>query len=482
MKRSYSFYLSILTGFLILLASSETIAQDNKPNKRLAGSWAGSLSVQGVELRLVANISFNENDSMIVTFDSPDQGVKEIPSSKVVLSNDSIFISVKKIGGKFSGKIQPDFTALDGNWNQSGMSFPLKLAHQDKPFILNRPQEPKPPLPYRSVDVTFSNPQAGIDLAGTLTIPEKEGIYPVAILVSGSGPQNRDEELLGHKPFLVLADYLTRQGIAVLRYDDRGVGKSGGIFKTATTCDFATDAEAAIEFLKKRQGIDSTRIGIIGHSEGGLIAPIVASSRVDVAFIVLMAAPGLTGERILLTQSALISAAEGSDEVSIRAAEKINGDIYSVLKKNRDNDRAATKIRALFASADKKYAADTSYHKMSETELTLQIETLTSPWFRCFLTLDPEPWLSKVKCPILAINGSLDLQVSPRENLEAIEKAMIFGGNSSYVIEEIPGLNHLFQTANTGSPAEYNKIEETISPVALELIGKWIHTSLPGLK
>ncbi len=482
MKRSFSLYVFILTVFLMFSASLVTIAQDNKSNKQLSGSWAGALSVQGVELRLVANISFNENDSMIVTFDSPDQGVKEIPSSKVVFRNDSIFISVKKIGGKFSGKIQPDFTALDGSWNQSGMLFPLKLAHLDKPFILNRPQEPKPPLPYRSVDVTFPNSQAGIDLAGTLTMPEKEGIYPVAILVSGSGPQNRDEELLGHKPFLVLADYLTRQGIAVLRYDDRGVGKSGGIFKTATTYDFATDAEAAVEFLKKRQDIDSTRIGIIGHSEGGLIAPIVASSRSDVAFIVLMAAPGLTGERILLTQSALISAAEGNDEVSVKAAEKMNRDIYSVLKKNHDNERAATKIRALFASADKKYSTDTSYHKMSETELNLQIETLTSPWFRCFLTLDPEPWLSKVKCPILAINGSLDLQVSPRENLEAIEKAMIFGGNSSYVIEELPGLNHLFQTANTGSPVEYNIIEETISPVALELIGKWIHTSLLGLK
>ena len=350
----------------------------------------------------------------------------------------------------------------------------ISFIKADSMITLNRPQEPKPPYPYRSEEVTFTKIGGGFDLAGTLTIPEKEGRYPVAILITGSGPQDRDEALSGHKPFLVLADYLTRQGIAVLRYDDRGVAKSGGIFKTATSFDFATDAESAIDFLKKRTDIDSLKIGLIGHSEGGIIAPIVASHRGDVAFIILMAGPGLTGEQILLLQSELISKAEKMDEKSIKANEKLSRDLYTVLKKNNDDAKAEQKLRALFAEIDKKNTRDTSYHKLTDAEISIQIKTVTSPWFRCFLTLNPEDYLSQVKCPLLAINGSLDLQVPPKENLQAIEKALIFGGNPRYTIEELPGLNHLFQHATTGSPAEYAKIEETISPSALVLIGNWI--------
>jgi pimeloyl-ACP methyl ester carboxylesterase len=415
---------------------------------------------------------------MIVTLDSPDQGAKDIPTSKVVIREDSVFISVKKIGGKFSGKIGPGFAFLDGKWSQGGMTFPLKLDRLEKPFTNNRPQEPKPPLPYRSTEVSFHNSQSGIDLSGTLTLPEKEGKYPVAILVTGSGPQNRDEELMGHKPFLLISDYLTRQGMAVLRFDDRGTGKSGGTFTTATTLDFAADANAAVEFLKTHPEIDTSRIGLIGHSEGGLVASIVASVRPDVAFIILMAAPGLTGEKILLTQAAQIAQAAGSSESDIKEAEKINKDIYTVLKKNSDNEQAAKKIRAIFVAFEKKHAADSGYRKISESALSGQIETLTSPWFRCYLTLNPEDYISKVKCPILAINGSLDLQVASKENLEAIEKALIFGGNPNYITEELPGLNHLFQTAKTGSPSEYGKIEETMSPLALELIGKWVEKNV----
>ena len=348
------------------------------------------------------------------------------------------------------------------------------MAQGDLEKILNRPQEPKPPFPYRSEEVTFKNNAAGIVLAGTLTLPEKDGRYPVAVLITGSGPQNRDEALMGHKPFLVLADWLTRQGIAVLRYDDRGVAKSGGDINPATTFDFATDAEAALEFLKNRKEIDSTKIGFIGHSEGGIIAPIIASRRHDVAFVVLMAGPGITGEQILLLQPALISKAEGQDEKSINANNKLSRDIYSVLKKNHDNAIAEKKLRRLIADSDKKNARDTSYHRLSEQEIKGQIKSLTSPWFRCFLTLNPEEFLSKVTCPLLAIAGSLDLQVPPEEDLHAIEKAMIFAGNSHYRVEEFPGLNHLFQHATTGSPAEYPKIEETISPEVLDMIGKWI--------
>ncbi len=459
---------------IALISPLITSAQISLSMKELKGTWSGALKIQGKQLRLVMNVMFSETDSLIVTFDSPDQGVLDLPTSKVVLEERLLDISADAIGGSFAGKVNEGIDSIAGSWKQGGMSFPIVLVREGKRVTLNRPQEPKPPFPYRIEEVTFPGTKGEFDLAGTLTLPENKGHYPVAILLSGSGPQNRNEELVGHKPFLLLADYLTRQGIAVLRYDDRGVAMSKGDFKSATSFDFATDAEAALDFLKHHPEIDTTRIGFIGHSEGGILAPIVASYRKDVAFIILMAGPGLTGEQILLLQSALISKSEGADESAIKINEKLSKDIYSILKKNRDNTRAAEKIRLLFADLDKKNAKDTSYHPMSKKEVNAQIESLTSPWFRCFLTLNPEEYLSKVTCPLLAINGSLDLQVPSKENLEAIEKALIFGGNSTYVTEELPGLNHLFQTAKTGSPSEYAKIEETISPTALELIGKWL--------
>ena len=464
-----SFFIALVSLVPVIGMSQEVISMKN-----LTGTWSGTLKFQTGQLLLVMNITFNEADSLVVTFDSPDQGAMNIPTSKIQLVNDSLFVFSKIIGGKFEGKINTEISSIPGSWTQGGMSFPLTLRRQEKRIILNRPQEPKPPFPYRLLEVTFPNTDGKFDLAGTLTIPEKDGRYPAAILITGSGPQNRDEELLGHKPFMVLADYLTRQGYAVLRYDDRGVAKSKGEFKNATTFDFAADATSALEFLKKRPEIDSTRIGFIGHSEGGLIAPVVASSRKDVAFVVLMAGPGLNGEQILLLQAALISKAEGEPDKNIKANDKLSKEMYSVLNKNSDNEKAGKKLRILIADFDRKNAKDTSYHAMSEAEINAQVESLTSPWFRCFLTFNPEDYLSKVTCPVLAINGSLDLQVPPKENLQAIEKALIFGGNSTYVVEELPGLNHLFQTATTGSPSEYSKIEETISPAALEVMEMWL--------
>jgi len=476
MKKNYSILKSVLIILSVIVWPSMMSAQDKGIDLR--GAWMGSIKVQGTELRLVMQVAFNETDSMIVTFDSPDQGAKGIPTSKVILRKDSVFITSKKIGGNFTGKINDDHSSIPGLWKQGGMSFPLIFNRQERPVIVNRPQEPKPPYPYRSEDISFTNASGGFDLAGTLTVPDQAGRYPAAILISGSGPQNRDEELAGHKPFMVLADYLTRLGMAVLRYDDRGVGRSGGSFNDATTADFATDAEAAVNFLKNRKDIDTTRIGFIGHSEGGTVAPIVASQRSDLAFLILMAAPGLPGEQILIMQSELISKAEGIDEKTIKTNEKLSRNIYSVLKKTNDNEKAGQKIKAIFIAADKKNASETASHHMTVEQINAQVETLTSPWFRSFLTLNPEEFLSKVKCPLLAINGSLDLQVPPRENLQAIEKAMIFGGNANYMVEELPGLNHLFQTAVTGSPTEYAKIEETISPAVLEIIGDWLKTNV----
>jgi len=470
--------LVIFTRFLVLLAVTilqfTVYGQGSEILKSLSGSWMGNIKIQTMEMPIVMNVSASPTDSLTITFDSPSQGVKGIATSKVRCDTDSIIVEVKSIASIFSGKFNANNDTITGSWKQSGFSFPLIMARLEKKFILNRPQEPKPAYPYDTTNVVFKNKKDGIDLAGTLTTPRSGVPFPAVILLTGSGPQNRNEELLGHKPFLVISDWLTRQGIAVLRYDDRGVGKSGGDFSVATTFDFANDAEAALDFLKLQPEVDTGKIGFLGHSEGGMIAPVVASRRTDVAFIVLMAGPGLTGEQILYLQSALISKAEGMDEKTIKANEKLSKDIYTVLKKNKDNTKAEQKIRKLFASYDKKHIADSGYQSIPETRIAAQIKTTTSPWFHCFLTFDPVEYLSMVKCPVLAINGELDLQVPPEENLLAIEKALIFGGNSNYEIKELKGLNHLFQTAKTGSPTEYSKIEETIAPVALETMSRWI--------
>ncbi|MDQ1274798.1 MAG: uncharacterized protein QG610_370, partial [Euryarchaeota archaeon] len=325
----------------------------------------------------------------------------------------------------------------------------------------------------------YENKEAGIRLAGTLTLPQSEGPFPAVILISGSGQQNRDEEILGHRPFLVLSDYLTRRGIAVLRVDDRGVGGSTGDFSQATTEDFARDVLAGIDCLKSREDIDSTRIGLIGHSEGGLIAPIVASSSSDVAFIVMMAGPGITGEEILYLQSDLIFRAEGVDNETIARNNALMKSIYSVIKEEQNDDIAAEKLQKLImdevANMSEEEKKNSGYSEEAlEAQVNAQVQNLISPWMRSFLTYDPAPTLMKVTCPVLAINGEKDLQVPPEENLQAIEEALKAGGNRDYTVKELPGLNHLFQTAQTGSPSEYSKINETVSPVALELIGDWI--------
>ncbi|MCZ8215835.1 MAG: alpha/beta hydrolase, partial [Cyclobacteriaceae bacterium] len=281
------------TLLLTLLVSLTTLAQG------INGQWNGLLKVQGTQLRVVFNIKQTEN-GLSATLDSPDQGAKGIPTTASSFENGVLKIAIANLTVEYEGTLGSD-NIIVGTFKQAGQTFPMNLSKEkvEKEKIV-RPQEPAKPYPYYSEDVTFENKSAGISLAGTLTLPKKEGIFPVVILISGSGPQNRDEELMGHKPFLVLSDHLTKNGIAVLRYDDRGTALSKGDFKTATSADFATDVEAAMAYLKTRKEINKKKIGLIGHSEGGLIAPMVASRSKDVSFIVLLAGPGIPGDSILL--------------------------------------------------------------------------------------------------------------------------------------------------------------------------------------
>jgi uncharacterized protein len=345
-------------------------------------------------------------------------------------------------------------------------------------FELKRPQTAKESLPYLEKQVIFKNVFANISLAGTLTLPDTIGKYPAMLLVSGSGPQDRDESIFGHSPFAVLADYLTRKGIAVLRYDDRGVGESEGNFGTATTTNFANDAYAAIHYLKSCKEINPKIIGIIGHSEGGIIAPMVANRVSDLAMIVLVAAPGLTGEEILYRQAGTSFKSSGENRKLIEFIRQLAKDTYQIIKDEPDNKIATSKLQLLYDKTWMETDGDLlkQLERMGETIISMnkKIPVLLSPWFRNFLSLDPVSILSKVKCPVLAIIGEKDMQVSADENLLAIENALVKGGNKNITIKKLIDLNHLLQTAETGLPGEYGKIEETISPSALHLISEWI--------
>lgn len=439
----------------------------------ITGIWNGILKVQGMQLRLVFNISKTDN-GYNATMDSPDQGAKGIPVTTVCFENAKLLLKIDNAGILYEGLYEED--SIAGTFKQAGLAVPMnlsrKMAEKQKVF---RPQEPLKPYTYYEEEVTFENRQAGITLAGTLTLPKKEGKFPVVVLISGSGPQNRDEELFGHKPFLVLADYLTKNGIAVLRYDDRGTASSKGDFNTATTYDLSTDTEAAVEYLKTRKEINKKQIGLVGHSEGGIIAPMLASRSKDIAFIVMLAGPGVSIDELLYKQQELIGKASGMSDEDIKKTKTINQGIFELIKHSNDTAKLKTDLTAYLQKVMKEDTIIKRPEGMSNEDIIRQqVSQIASPWMSYFIKYDPAVSLRKVKCPVLAINGEKDLQVSPEENLEAIRIALSEGKNKKSTIKTIPGLNHIFQTCETGAPMEYGKIEETFSPVAMMEVSNWI--------
>jgi fermentation-respiration switch protein FrsA (DUF1100 family) len=435
----------------------------------IIGNWQGVLKVSGVELRIVFTIQ--EKDGVLsATMDSPDQGVTNIPTSEVILENDHLIIKAAALGGIYEGQLESD-TGIAGTWTQRGAAYPLELLKTPTATGSKRPQEPKGPFPYHEEDVEYANPKDHVKLAGTLTFPKSQGPFPAVLLIAGSGPQDRNGTVFGHKPFWVLADHLTRKGIAVLRFDERGVGASTGDNSRLTTPDLAQDVLAGVEYLKTRDKIDGKQIGLVGHSEGGIIAPMVAAQCAHIRFVVMMAGTGLTGEQILFMQGALIQEANGASKEAIETNRLQQEQIFQVLKEETDENTMADRIRAILLT----HVPNSAQHREAAIkQIDAQLKQLLSPWFRFFLTHDPRADLTKVRCPVLAINGELDLQVPPQENLSAIEQALKSGGNRDVTVRELSQLNHLFQTARTGSVSEYAKIEETLSPLALETITEWI--------
>lgn len=465
----------ILAGSLgSILVPEEVATALHAPG--IAGDWNGALEVGGTRLRLVLHLRSQPDGKLTGTLDSIDQSANGLLLENVRLEAGKLSLEMRIAAASFQGELNAAGTEISGTWKQGGAELPLRLTRGA--LELRRPQEPVKPYPYEEREVTYDSLAPGVRMAGTLTVPPNARKAPALLLVQGSGNHNRDEQVFGHRPFLVLADYLTRKGFVVLRADKRGVGKSTGVFATATTADFADDALGAVQFLKRQPEIDPARIGILGHSEGGTVGPIAAARSKDVAFLVLMAGMGLSGEEILFRQAELMLKVAGAAEEAVRRERAVQTMVFKVVKQEKDASAAEKRLRKEFQNLtpEEKQAIG------GDAGVQSQIQIVNSPWFRSLLTLDPAPYLRKVKCPVLALNGSKDLQVPAKEDLEAIGRALKEAGNPDYTLKELPGLNHLFQHCTTGLPAEYQSIEETIAPEALTAIAEWLesHTRSTG--
>ena len=442
--------------------------------------WKGVCDTPGVALDFVVVFKpAAERGQYTATIDIPVQMAKGLPLIDVVLSDTDLrFTIAPPAGAVFELKRAADDKTATGELKQHGMTFPVRMQRiteeEAKSVGPPRPQTPKPPFPYTQRDVTYENPKDGTKLAGTLTLPEGPGPHPAVLLITGSGAQDRDETIFGHKPFFVLADHLTRHGIAVLRVDDRGVGGSTGAKPDVTTADFATDVQAGIAFLKQQHEIDGRRIGLIGHSEGGTIAPLVAAESHDVACIVLLAGPGLPGDKLLILQNeALLKAAGAAPEVIKRHTDAHRA-VHECVARKVDEDTLRKAVQELVTVQLSPPGGPEPTSEQIDGATKLGMSQFASSWVRWFLSHDPRETLRKVKYPVLALGGSVDLQVPAKENLPEIEKALKAGGNTDVTTKELPGLNHLFQEAKTGQVAEYATIDQTFSPTALDVLTTWL--------
>jgi uncharacterized protein len=469
------FKLLCFVALLVVLAAPLVSAPAD-----VSGTWLGTLEAQGMKLRIVFKVDAKTDGTLAATLSSPDQGPGTYPCSSVKWEQNRLTIEIEKLTVVCSGEMQDAGATWKATFSQGGQSFPLvfkRVKDDDAALAASvpkaRPQDPQKPYPYREEDVVCRNALAGFDLAGTLTLPQGAGPFPAVVLITGSGAQDRNEEIFNHRPFLVLADYLTRRGIAVLRLDDRGVGKSGGkdLAAVSTTLDFVGDIAAAVAFLRTRGDIAQDKIGLCGHSEGGCIGPMLAAQDKGIAFVVMMAGLGTSGVECLLAQEARGMELEGTPAAEIKLLTEVNADMYKAVNAEPDNEKALQKMRAIFAAVKPKLSEKTR----AEAESGMSgVAVMTKPWFRYFLKYDPAPYLQKVACPVLVLNGGKDCQVIATDNLPAVEKWLKKGGNTRYTVKLFPEMNHLFQSCKTGAVSEYLQIDETVAPIVLQTIGDWI--------
>jgi len=471
---------AVRSALSLCILSTSTIrtpaTADDPPAKKvvagdLKGNWLGTIEAGGVKLRLAFVVQATPKDELSAKLVSIDQGNAEVPVDSVELKDDKVSLAVKKIAGSLEGTLNPRSGEISGQWKQGSRAVAIILKKVDVLPVVKRPQEPRKPYPYLEEEVTFKNVKHDVTLQGTLTLPMGKGPFPAVVLISGSGPQNRDEELFDHRPFLVLADALTRRGIAVLRFDDRDFGKPAETLK-ATSAELSEDVLAGVKFLRSRSEIAATKIGLIGHSDGGVIAPMLAAREKDIAFVVMIAGAGLPGDAILRLQSEALNRYAGANEATLEKDRAQSQRIFDIVRSEPDDDAARKKIEAVFQESPTE--GDAKKDDASKVARDREIEILLTPWYRYFIAYDPRPALTKVTCPVLALIGEKDFQVPPRENLPIIQAALKEGGNRDFLVKELPALNHLLQPCKTGMLDEYATIELTMDPSALKLIGDWI--------
>jgi uncharacterized protein len=453
--------LTIFAFFLFSIAGSS--------QQSIIGSWTGELDIQGMKLPLVFNIKEKEN-TITATLDSPKQGAKDIPVSKATFVNNELEIEVANIDLLYKGKLTNN--KIEGIFTQGNMELPLVLSPMKEvgDFVLKRPQTPKAPFDYHTEEVSFENASDKNTLAGTISIPKDKKNFPIVIMITGSGVQNRDEELFGHKPFAVIADDFAKKGIATLRIDDRGAGGSSKGAKSPTMVNFATDINAAVEFLTQK---GYTNIGLLGHSEGGMIAPMVATTNKKVKFIISMAGPATKIEDLMNLQI------EKGGLLSGEKPEKVKLDVAMSRKAfhfmtNYKGGELLKELENLLLTALQKYPDDLINKKNIEEIAKAQAKTYSSPWFVYLIKFNPKGYIAKVKVPVLAINGEKDFQVDAKSNLEAFKNILSKSGNRKFETVSFPGMNHLFQECKTGAFEEYGEIEQTISPKVLDKMSSWI--------
>lgn len=450
---------------LLLLISSGIFAQEP-----IVGSWEGTLHIQNKALRIRFHIE--ASDSLYHSrMDSPDQGAFDLPTTRTSFRDNKLEIIASGLGLFYRGTLLQD--TIEGTLNQGGMPLPLNLYRFVK-TAPDRPQTPQEPFPYAAEELLIPAGDGDRVLGATLTLPAGKGPFPAVMLIAGSGPNDRDETVFGHKPFLVIADHLTRQGFAVLRYDKRGVGKSTGNFSTSTIEDFANDARAVVNYLKQQEEIDPDRIGLLGHSEGGLVSAMLAAGNRDIAFAVLMAAPGTTGMEIVLDQNQISLTHQGVEPETIEELQKLNRETFGMLLEWKGTEEDRTALRDQLSRFWNKLPLLVRMKVEKEAFLRSQFNAMTMPGYLSFLRADPSLYLKEVTCPLLALNGEKDTQVPAVKNIRAITSALEIAGNKNVETRIYPGLNHLFQECITGLTDEYAKSEQTLAPVMLNEVGEWL--------
>ncbi len=474
--------LKLLIIAISFFAINRLTAQAN-----FSGVWSATLKVAG-DIRLILHVKLQPDGTYAATFDSPDQKALGLKCDTVLITKDAtgnelLTFTISKYKVSYTGKLLND-TTLSGTFSQvANVPLDFHRGVVPPPPVVLRPQTPKPPFPYRSEEVVYT--KNGLQYGGTITIPQNGRKFPAIILITGSGQQDRDETIFSHKPFAVLADALTRDGFVVLRVDDRGIGNSTGNFAASTSADFAKDVNASLDYLRSRPEVNDKNIGLLGHSEGGMIAPMVASARKDVKFMILLAAPGVKIIDLMAEQNAAIMRSAGMNTTFSENFRSLYKQLMPVIINAPDTTSALNNALPILANWQAKI--DTmDLHKLgfktpgdNTQYIKEQIALASTPWFKYFIQFDPQPYLAKLKkVKVLALYGSKDIQVVASQNLPAIQSALARGKTKRFQVKELPGLNHLFQTCKTCTVAEYGKLEETISPVALQTITIWLNQNV----